>query len=322
MIGQSPAFLETLQLVEKTARCDAPVLIEGETGTGKELIARAIHYDSERHNYAFIPINCGAIPDDLIENELFGHKRGAYTGAHSDNSGLISQAQHGTLFLDEVDALSKKAQVTLLRFLQDQLYRPLGGGESCDADVRIVVASNADIEMLVNQNKFRQDLLFRLKIIYLRIPPLRERPGDATLLATHFLKLCAAQYDRGEKTLHSDTMEWIERYQWPGNIRELENLVSREYLFEDGNVIHIALPAHSVAERRKGVDRRLTNIALTDFNEAKNHVISAFEKNYLTKALTKAQGNVTKAAKLVGKERRAFGKLLKKHGVDKYFYNE
>ena len=320
MIGQSPAFLETLQLVEKTSRCDAPVLIEGETGTGKELIARAIHYDSDRHNFPFIPINCGAIPDDLIENELFGHKRGAYTGAQADNFGLISQAQHGTLFLDELDALSKKAQVTLLRFLQDQIYRPLGGAETCNADVRVVVASNADLEKLVKQNMFRQDLLFRLKIIYLKLPPLRERNGDVILLANHFLKVCAAKYRRGQKTLHSATVQWLNHYKWPGNIRELENLICREYLFEDGNVIHITSPLPNDTERRKGMDRRRANHTFLDFNKAKSHAIENFEKNYLAEALTKANGNVTKAAKLVGKERRAFGKLLKKHGVNKQLY--
>ncbi len=320
MIGQSPAFLEILQLIEKTARCDAPVMIEGETGTGKELVARAIHYDSDRKKYPFIPINCGAIPDDLIENELFGHKRGAYTGAQSDNSGLISQAQHGTLFLDEIDALSPKAQVTLLRFLQDQLYRPLGGGEPCTADVRIVGASNVDLEKLVKQKLFRQDLLFRVKIIYLKLPSLRERQGDVMLLAMHFLKACAAQYGRGEKTLHSATVKWLNQYRWPGNIRELENLISREYLFEDGNVIHIALPTPSFIERRRGVDRRQTYNTSLDFNEAKSHAIATFEKGYLAEALIKTNGNVTKAAKLAGKERRAFGKLLKKYGVDKNLY--
>jgi two-component system response regulator GlrR len=152
MIGQSFAFLETLQLVKKTACCDAPVLIDGGTGTGKELVARAIHYESDRQEYPFIPINCGAIPDDLIENESFGHKRGAYTGAQSDNSGLISQAQHGALFLDEVDSLSPdslspKVQATLLRFMQDHVYRPSGGSESCSADVRFMVASNSSLEI-------------------------------------------------------------------------------------------------------------------------------------------------------------------------------
>ena len=319
MIGQSQAFLEMFQLIDKIKHCDVPVLIEGETGTGKELVARAIHYGSTRREYPFIPINCGAIPDELIENELFGHKRGAYTDARSDNSGLITQAQHGTLFLDEIDALSLKAQVTLLRFLQDLLYRPLGGGEPCSANVRVVVACNADLEKLVKQRVFRQDLLFRLKIMYLKLPPLRERKGDAALLANHFLQACATQFGRGDKQLHADTIAWFDQYSWPGNVRELENLISREYLLEDGSTILITPPIPNVAERRRGIDRRQAGFICKDFNEAKNHTISKFEQCYVTEVLTKAHGNVTKAAKLAGKERRAFGKLLKKYGVDKGF---
>jgi DNA-binding NtrC family response regulator len=322
MIGQSQVFLDMLQLIDKIKRCDVPVLLEGETGTGKELVARAIHYGSDRHEYPFIPINCGAIPDELIENELFGHKRGAYTDAQSDNSGLISQAQHGTLFLDEIDTLSAKAQVTLLRFLQDQLYRPLGGSEPCSADVRIIVACNADLEKLVKQHMFRQDLLFRLKIMYLKLPPLRERHSDIVLLANHFLKICAIQFGRGDKKLHPDTIAWLEQYNWPGNIRELENLINREYLLEDGPAILIMPPIPSAAERRRGIDRRQAGFVCMDFNEAKNHTIAKFEQWYLTEALTKTNGNVTKAAKLAGKERRAFGKLLKKYGVNKHSYCE
>jgi len=322
MIGQSQVFLEMLQLIDKIKRCDVPVLIEGETGTGKELVARAIHYASTtRHEYPFIPINCGAIPDELVENELFGHKRGAYTDAQSDNYGLISQAQHGTLFLDEIDALSAKAQVTLLRFLQDQLYRPLGGGEPRSANVRVIVACNVDLEKLVKQRMFRQDLLFRLNIMYLKVPPLRERHGDIILLANHFLQVCAAQYGRGDKQLHPDTIARFYQYNWPGNIRELENLISRAYLLEDGASILMSPPTHNRVERRKGIDRRRTRIMGKSFNEAKNHVIAEFEHSYLTEALIKSNGNVTKAAKFVGKERRAFGKLLKKHGLDKNSYN-
>lgn len=321
MIGQSQVFLETLQLVEKIAHCEAPVLIEGETGTGKELVARAIHYGSNRQKYPFVPINCGAIPDLLVENELFGHKRGAYTDAQSDSSGLISQAQQGTLFLDEVDTLTPKAQVTLLRFLQDQLYRPLGASGTQAANVRIVVASNADLTQLVEQGVFRMDLLFRIKIMYLKLPPLRQRTGDALLLANHFLQVCAKRYGLGEKQLHPETIAWLDRYHWPGNIRELENMMSREYLLAGSSLIHIESPISFTKERRQGHDRRHSiNIINTSFNEAKKQIITNFEQCYLVEALTKAHGNVSKAAKLVGKERRAFGKLLKKYGMDKKFY--
>lgn len=320
MIGQSQAFLETLQVVEKIAHCEAPVLIEGETGTGKELVARAIHYGSCRQKYPFVPVNCGAIPDLLIENELFGHKRGAYTDAQSDNPGLISQAQYGTLFLDEIDTLTPKAQVTLLRFLQDQFYRPLGANGAQTANVRIVVASNADLTALAEQGAFRMDLLFRIKIMHLKLPALRQRNGDAVLLANHFLETSAKRYGRGEKKLHPETLAWFNQYQWPGNIRELENMIYREYLLADTALIKIKSPVMSCADRRMGVDRRKISFINMKFNEAKKHVITSFEQCYLAEALQKTQGNVSMAAKLVGKERRAFGKLLKKYGMDKNYF--
>lgn len=320
MIGQSPAFREMLRYIEKMTRCDAPVLIEGETGTGKELVARAIHYGGTRGESPFIPVNCGAIPDALIENELFGHKRGAYTDAQSDDPGLITHARHGTLFLDEVDALSPKAQIVLLRFLQDQQYRPLGGAQILSADVRVIVASNVNLTRLAEQGAFRLDLLFRLKIMYLKLPPLRERQGDAALLANHFLQVCAQRFGYGDKTLHPDTLAWLDQYYWPGNIRELENMICREYLLEDSAVIHIKAPQFNVTERRSGKDRRQSTLTSEAFSEAKSHVIARFEQCYLSEVLAKAQGNVTKAAKLAGKERRAFGKLLKKYCLDKSLY--
>lgn len=320
MIGQSKAFQEVLGLIEKISDCTAPVLIEGETGTGKELVARAIHYGGARHKDPFVPINCGAIPDALVENELFGHKQGAYTGAQADNAGLIAQAQYGTLFLDEIDALSPKAQVTLLRFLQDYVYRPVGACKTHCADVRIVVASNADLIKLSEQGKFRTDLLFRLKIICLMLPPLRVRQGDAALLADYFLQICAEKYSRGEKTLHPDTLAWFDQYRWPGNIRELENMISREYLLEEGAVIRFESPALTGNEPYVGIDRRQMNLTRVSFGEAKNREIEKFEQSYLTEALTKTHGNITKAAQLAGKERRAFGKLLKKYGLNKSLY--
>ncbi|MEO6563425.1 MAG: sigma-54 dependent transcriptional regulator [Nitrosospira sp.] len=320
MIGQSHAFIKITQLIEKIALCNAPVLIEGETGTGKELVARAIHDKGTRRGHPFIPVNCGGIPDTLIENELFGHERGAYTGAQSNRPGLIAHAQCGTLFLDEVDALSPKAQVTLLRFFQDQHYSPLGGGVARSADVRVIVASNRDLTQLAEKGEFRLDLLFRLKILHLILPPLRERCGDAALLAANFLHACAVRFSRGDKMLHPETIAWFDKYSWPGNIRELENLIYREYLLADGLTINIAPLGLTTVERRCAFDRRRPNFNDLNFSEAKNHAIAKFEQYYLAEALTKSQGNVTKAANLVGKDRRAFGKLLKKHRMEKDIY--
>jgi two-component system, NtrC family, response regulator GlrR len=320
MIGKSHALLDALRLVERIARCDASVLIEGETGTGKELAARAIHYGGDRHARPFIPVNCGAIPDALVENELFGHRRGAYTDASTEQNGLIAHAHQGTLFLDEVDALTPKAQVALLRFLQDLQYRPLGGVEAQSANVRIIAASNADLAKLTEQGAFRQDLLYRLKIMHVMMPPLRERHGDVLMLCTHFLNECTARFSNGEKSLHPETALWLDRYAWPGNVRELENLIYREYLLAESSVIRLTAPAVAETSRRNGEDRRHHGLSGLDFNNAKAHVVAEFEQNFLAHLLATARGNVTKAAQLAGKERRAFGKLLKKHGIDKGRY--
>ena len=320
MIGNSKAFLRTLALTERIARCDVPVLIDGETGTGKELAARAIHYGSARRDFPFVPLNCGAIPDALMENELFGHQRGAYTDAAHDQAGLIHHAQRGTLFLDEIDALSPKGQVTLLRFLQDSQYRPLGGSAVRSADVRIMAASNADLSKLTETGVFRLDLLFRLKILHLALPPLRERRGDVALLAANFIEACGARFGLGEKTLSPETLEWFDRYTWPGNVRELENLIYRGYLLAEGHVIDIPCPAELDCERRIRPDRRQEQALVTKFGDAKLKAIAQFERQYLISMLAATDGNVTQAARLSGKERRTFGKLLKKHRIEKLHY--
>jgi two-component system, NtrC family, response regulator GlrR len=311
MLGESKVFLTTQCLIGKIGRCDAPVLIEGETGTGKELAARSIHYGSARRDGPFVPVNCGAIPDALVENELFGHKRGAYTDARNDQTGLVALAGCGTLFLDEVDSLSSKAQVTLLRFLQDHHYRPLGGNDTRVADVRLITATNANLERLAERNVFRRDLYYRLNLLYVRMPSLRERGYDSVLLANHFLRQCAARFGL-DKRLDKATQDWFVRYHWPGNVRELENLVCREYLLADEPLIHISSPAAS-----QDVGVLGSHLSKLGFAAAKGRAIAEFERRYLTDALAAAGGNVTRAARLAQKERRAFGKLLKKYGVER-----
>lgn len=316
MVGRSPAFMEMARLILKIGECDAPVLIEGETGTGKELASRAIHYLGSRRDLPFIAVNCGAIPDTLVESELFGHHKGAFTDAKESRSGLITQAHGGTLFLDEIETLSPKGQVTLLRFLQDQQYRPLGSRTSEKADVRIITATNVDLEKLVGKGAFRQDLLFRLKILLLELPPLRARHGDVELLAQHYIRQFSAKYGKPAAVLQPGTVSWMNSYAWPGNVRELENLIHREFLLADGHQISIKCKASGV-EQRKSIDRRLAQFVNRDFNTAKATAIEDFEKKYLCNLLSLAHGNVTLAAKMAGKERRAIGKLLKKHGIEK-----
>jgi DNA-binding NtrC family response regulator len=289
---------------------DAPVLIEGETGTGKELAARAIHYGGERRDRPFVPVNCGALPDSLIESELFGHRRGAFTDARHDQPGLVSLAHFGTLFLDEVDALTPKAQVTLLRFLQDQQYRPLGGRREERVNVRVIAASNRPLDELVGSGGFRIDLLYRLKLMHLQLPPLRERTGDIALLARHFVEIGSARFRCAVRPLADETLDWFDRYTWPGNIRELEHVVYHGLLLGEGPAIVIAPPATLHERPRVGACDE-------SYRRAKEQAIAEFERSYLARVIDQAHGNITAAARLAGAERRHLGRLLKKHRLVK-----
>ena len=315
LLGRSSVFVETLTQIKRIARCDVSVLIEGETGTGKELAARAIHYLSQRRNHPFIPVNCGAIPDNLVENELFGHERGAFTDAKDAQTGLIGQAEGGTLFLDEIETLPAKAQVALLRFLQDRQYRPLGAKCTKKADLRIIAASNMDLEKLVSDGDFRQDLMFRLKIMWITLPPLRDRVGDALLLAEHFLQQFCIEHELGPITLHPQTRDWIQRHSWPGNVRELENCILRELLLTETDQIYFGGKSPSGERRASKVDRRYHSSLTGQMRDVKKAVVAEFECAFLLRLLEDTRGNVSEAARRAGKERRAFGKLLAKYGI-------
>ncbi|MBD3316218.1 MAG: AAA family ATPase [Chitinivibrionales bacterium] len=320
LVGRSPAFRRALDFVRQAAKYESPVLIEGETGTGKEMVARAIHYIGVRNGGPFIPVNCGAIPDELFANELFGHKRGAYTDANQDQMGLVEQAEQGTLFLDEIETLSHKGQVILIRFLQDMVYKALGSKRHRKGDIRIIAATNVPLVEMVHQGDFRQDLLFRLNILPVRIPPLRERFEDIELLARHFLKKFKEHYGQTEKYLHCDSMRHLWRYDWPGNVREMENVIHRAFILAKGKVIRPAEHlTNKVIEDRpagQGDDLRAVDIDGT-LTQAKQKMVTHFEVVYLTNLLKKTDGNITKAAAIAGKERRALGKLIKKHGIDR-----
>jgi two-component system, NtrC family, response regulator GlrR len=307
--GASPVFLATLAKIRRIASSEAPLLIEGETGSGKELAARAVHYWGTRKVGPFVPVNCGALPDHLLEAELFGHERGAFTDAKTARRGLVAQANGGTLFLDEVDALSAKAQVALLRFLQDQRFRPLGSSRELHTDVRVIAATNQPLVHVAQNGHFRCDLLYRLKILHLDLPPLRVRIGDAELLALQFVTTLCARYKLPRKQFDAPTLAWIRDYSWPGNVRELENWVHRELLMTDGPTI-CAAPPDSM--NQESTVQRITS----SFQEAKAEALRAFERDYALIVMRQAGGNVTQAARLAGKERRAFGKLIKKHGID------
>lgn len=306
LLGSSPQFTATLTQIQRVSRTDAAVLIEGETGTGKELAARAIHYLGERADGPFMPINCGALAETLVESELFGHKRGAFTDAKHDALGMIGEADGGTLFLDEVDALPHKAQTSLLRFLQDKTYRPVGGGQMKQADVRIVAASNAELGHLVEARQFRRDLFYRLSVLSLHMPALRERQNDGVELAEAFLARLNHQHKPDpKKRLHPDFIEYIRLYPWPGNVRELENVIQREFLMCDPAETWLCNGSTSAPTGAQAAGE-------LPFREAKANAIAEFEMRYVSRLLSQTSGNITQAARLAGQDRTAFNKLVRK----------
>lgn len=322
-VGESPAFLRTLELLQRVAGFDAPVLLKGETGTGKELAARAVHYHSPRAHGPFVPLNCGALPDTLIESELYGHERGAFTDARNARAGLVAAAEGGTLFLDEVDSLSPRGQVSLLRFLQDKTYRSVGGVQLHQGNVRIIAAASPRLGQMLEQGAFRDDLAFRLDVFGITLPPLRERGDDALLLVRHFVRRHARHFNVPERELSPQGVAWARQWHWPGNVRELDSRVQRMLLLSDDAQLQLpgeggALAAEPrAAERRAAEPRQVSpgSPALPPYNAARDQALAEFERHYLQRLMGLNGGNVTHAARMAGKERRNLGRLLKKHGI-------
>lgn len=314
LIGNSAGFQQVLKNIHKIMNCDAPVYIDGETGTGKELVARAIHYLGCRKDQPFIAANCGAIPDQLIENELFGHEKGAFTDASASADGLISQADGGTLFLDEIETLTARGQVVLLRFLENLTYRPLGSKAAKTANVRVITATNENLAQRVQQGTFRKDLFYRINLINIQLPPLRQRGGDIQLLAEHFIRQLQYQYGQPHRTLHPDSLAALAYHDWPGNVRELENTLHREFLMAEGQFVYIH-ELHNKKRERRALhgDRRLQRLMSQPMVEAKACVVEEFEQRYLVTVLDKAEGNISEAARNAGKERRSFTRLMEKY---------
>jgi DNA-binding NtrC family response regulator len=309
LIGTSPSFVRVLERVPLVAGCDVGVLILGETGTGKELIAQGVHYLGARAGQPFVAVNCGALPMELVESELFGHVRGAFTSAHDAQRGLVAQARGGTLFLDEVDSLPLVAQVKLLRFLQDKEFRPLGAARCEQADVRIIAASNLDLWNQVQGGRFRADLYYRLNVLTLALPSLRERPEDLLPLARHFCQRYARLLLRPVQGLSACACAAIEGHGWPGNVRELEHAVERGVLLAAGELVtaeDLGLPG-TAGEEADPVE---------SFQDAKARVVQQFESRYIEQLLQRHGGNVTRAAEACAKNRRAFFALMKKHHID------
>lgn len=272
LIGESPTFLAEIRKIPIMARREANVLISGETGTGKEVCARAIHYLSSSAMRPFVPVNCGAIPADLVENELFGHERGAYTGAGTSQRGVIAAAEGGMLFLDEIDSLPLLAQVKLLRFLQEKEFRPLGSNQITKAAVRIIAATNANLEQAMQQGRFRRDLYYRLNILSLVLPALHSRPEDIIPLAQHFLTKFAEEFTKPVRGFSPDALHLLSSYSWPGNVRELEHTVERAVALTQNVTISSADFTLPVS---------LTTVRSGSFHAAKAKVVADFEKTYL-----------------------------------------
>jgi DNA-binding NtrC family response regulator len=309
LVGDSPAFTKQLARIPLFAKCDANVLILGDTGTGKEVCAQAIHYLSARSGRPWVAVNCAAIPTELAEAELFGHVRGAFTHAHRDRAGLISEAEGGTLLLDEIDSLSPRAQGKVLRFLQEREYRRLGSDAVLRADVRVIAASNRQLELLCARGEFRQDLLYRLNVLTLRLPPLKARVTDVPQLAACFVRAASRQWQKTPPALSPAVLARLLTHDWPGNVRELKNVMERAVLLCDGDTIgiddvdldgaEIAAPPH-VAQ---------------SFRAAKARVVETFERAYIEQLLTSSRGNVTHAARAAQKNRRAVFELMRKYAI-------
>jgi DNA-binding NtrC family response regulator len=338
MIGCSPAHRELLDRISKIARTDAEILITGPSGVGKELYARYIHECSQRSNAAFIPVNCGALPTELFENEVFGHVGGAFTGARQYSEGLVSAAEGGTLFFDEVDSLSLSAQVKLLRFLQEKEYRRLGEARLRRANVRIVAATNADLLSAVRDGWFREDLFFRLRVIPLDVPPLCERPDDILLLLEAFTHRFAAAYQLPKVEFSPDAMERLKSYSWPGNIRELENCVNYLTCWQLGRVVEprdlplldLVSNGHQNGDENNSAGREIDqqeedagfSPEIQPYNMAKRDLVDRFERQYLEDALRRSGGNIARAARESQKPRRVFFEMMRKHGIKPMSYSK
>ncbi|GAB4342536.1 MAG: sigma-54 dependent transcriptional regulator [Calditrichia bacterium] len=301
IIGESPEMKRVFELVNTVAGTDSTVLIRGESGTGKELIARAIHFNSKRRYFPIVTVNCGAIPENLLESELFGHEKGAFTGAQYRRKGKIAQADRGTLFLDEIGDISPKMQVDLLRVLQDKKITPLGGNKEIEVDFRLICATNRNLEKLVEEGKFREDLYYRINVFTIFLPPLRERRGDILPLARYFIKKYARSMGKPEKKISPEAEELLLSYSWPGNVRELENAIERAMVVgKKPQLSEEDLPLY-LEQRPNRFNGRLT--------------LADIEKDHIERVLAETEGNITRAASLLGIDRVTLYNKLKKYGI-------
>jgi transcriptional regulator with PAS, ATPase and Fis domain len=311
--GSHPVMEKILNISQRVAGTDSTVLIMGESGTGKELIARYIHAHSRRSNQPFIAVNCGAIPPDLLESEMFGHERGAFTGAVGARMGMFQLANGGTIFLDEIGEMSPTLQVKLLRVLQEKEIRPVGSDRTAKVDVRVVAASNRDLASEVEKGRFREDLFYRLQVIPILLPPLRERRSDIPVLVQHFLDKYNAKHEARRCQVADDAMVHMWEYDWPGNVRELENLIERMVVLSDDGVIRVdSLPPNI---RSFISEKKIPRPTLTEEGIDLNRAVEEFEYRLIDEALRRTKGNKQAAARLLGLKRTTLvAKLRRKTG--------
>jgi DNA-binding NtrC family response regulator len=315
IIGRSLPMLQVFEVVRKVARSEANILIVGESGTGKELVARSIHVNSARAAKPFIPVDCASLPENLLESELFGHEKGAFTGAHMTRPGLFEYGNGGTVFLDEVGDLGGNLQAKLLRVLQERQIRRVGSNKFISVDVRVISATNRDLAEAVKRAEFREDLFYRLNVISIPLPPLRERKGDIPLIAHHYFQKYLASSGKKITGISPETLALLEAHSWPGNVRELQNVVERAVVLAEKEILLPEdLPEH-IRAREAGALRPESRADLP-MKRAKDEWNRAFEKEYLLSLLKRHQGNISQAARAAGVDRKTIHRLLKKHDLD------
>jgi two-component system, NtrC family, response regulator PilR len=316
LIGSDPRMLEIYDLIRRVADTPTSILVTGETGTGKELVARSIHVNSKRGERPFVVINCGAIPGELLESELFGHKKGSFTGAMFEKKGLFEIADGGTVFLDEIGELPLPLQVKLLRALQERSIMPVGSTREVAIDVRVVCATNRDLEKEIADNRFREDLYYRLNVIQIGMPPMRDRRGDLPVLANFFLEKYVKLLDRSIKRISLDAMAYLQSYNYPGNVRELENIIERAVALEPTDVVMAgSLPPH-LLRQNLDMSRLKQQISIPPQGVNLDAVVDEIEADFIAQALEMSGGSKTRAAELLGITFRSFRYRLKKLGLD------
>ncbi|MFQ5768769.1 MAG: sigma-54-dependent transcriptional regulator, partial [Acidobacteriota bacterium] len=319
ILGTSQVMLDLLDLIQRAAATDSNVLILGESGTGKELVARRLHALSRRCGHPFVPLDCTAVPETLLESELFGHEKGAFTGAGGRRMGLVESAASGTLFLDEIGELSVGLQAKLLRVLEERRVRRIGGREQIPVDVRVVAATHVDLPSAVSSGRFRQDLYFRLNVIPIRLPPLRQRPEDIPLLVEAFQKEFSVRCEKPPTHLAAEVLSLLEQYAWPGNVRELRNVMERMVSLARSEEIGMEdVPAEIQTSGELSTAPALG----TAFRQAKRRTVARFEWDYLHRHLVANQGNVTRAARAAGLNRSAFQRLMRRHELRSEMYRK